>query len=114
MSNPDHESIVRLRTSVMTDVGLVRDHNEDAAYADTENEFFVVADGIVPVSEFRSHVGAAGLMRHNSTDGLRVVFQAPKLPDPAPDRSFLASLTRAALLSEVPFNPYRGKKGRAV
>jgi PPM family protein phosphatase len=29
-----------------TDVGVIRDHNEDAAYADPEGDFFIVADGM--------------------------------------------------------------------
>jgi serine/threonine protein phosphatase PrpC len=36
----------KLRTHMMTDVGVVRDHNEDAAYIDQGMEFFVVADGM--------------------------------------------------------------------
>src|SRR5262245_43760925 len=34
-----------LRASAWTDVGLGRDRNEDAAYVDAEDEFFIVADG---------------------------------------------------------------------
>lgn len=29
-----------------TDVGVIRDHNEDSAYADPEGDFFIVADGM--------------------------------------------------------------------
>lgn len=31
---------------MVTDVGVVRDHNEDSAYIDPESQFFIVADGM--------------------------------------------------------------------
>ena len=37
---------VKLEAVMATDVGVVRDHNEDAAYVDPEGAFFVVADGM--------------------------------------------------------------------
>jgi protein phosphatase len=36
----------KLEAVVQTDVGVVRDHNEDASYADDEGRFFIVADGM--------------------------------------------------------------------
>jgi serine/threonine protein phosphatase PrpC/DNA modification methylase len=35
-----------IKASMLTDVGVVRDHNEDAAYVDPKHEFFIVADGM--------------------------------------------------------------------
>lgn len=35
-----------LEAAVLTDVGVVRDHNEDSAHVDPENQFFIVADGM--------------------------------------------------------------------
>lgn len=37
---------VELEAAVLTDVGVVRDHNEDSAHMDPENQFFIVADGM--------------------------------------------------------------------
>lgn len=42
----DRHPRIRQRTAVQTDVGVIRDHNEDAAYADPEGDFFIVADGM--------------------------------------------------------------------
>ena len=45
MSDEQHPRI-RQRSCVLTDVGVIRDHNEDAALADPEGDFFIVADGM--------------------------------------------------------------------
>ncbi len=37
---------MRLETWLETDVGMVREHNEDSAYKDPGNGFFIVADGM--------------------------------------------------------------------
>jgi serine/threonine protein phosphatase PrpC len=37
---------IKLRASMLSDVGVVRDHNEDSAYIDPEHRFFIVADGM--------------------------------------------------------------------
>ncbi len=37
---------IRQRSAIRTDVGVIRDHNEDSAYADPEGDFFIVADGM--------------------------------------------------------------------
>jgi serine/threonine protein phosphatase PrpC len=36
----------KLAAEMVTDVGVVRDHNEDAAYVDSGRQFFIVADGM--------------------------------------------------------------------
>jgi serine/threonine protein phosphatase PrpC len=43
---PDEAPRVQLEAVMVTDVGVVRDHNEDAAYVDPEGAFFIVADGM--------------------------------------------------------------------
>ncbi len=37
---------MKLRAAMLTDVGVVRDHNEDAAHIDPKHQFFIVADGM--------------------------------------------------------------------
>lgn len=46
MAANGENSEVKLRSHMITDVGMVRDHNEDCAYVDTGADFFVVADGM--------------------------------------------------------------------
>ena len=40
------EKTAKFRASMLTDVGIVRDHNEDSGYVDPDHQFFVVADGM--------------------------------------------------------------------
>ena len=42
----EDKSRIKVRSALMTDVGVVRDHNEDAALVDESASFFVVADGM--------------------------------------------------------------------
>jgi len=42
----DEASRVTLEAWLVTDVGIVREHNEDAAYMEPTNGFFIVADGM--------------------------------------------------------------------
>ena len=42
----DEASRVTLEAWLVTDVGVVREHNEDAAYMEPANGFFIVADGM--------------------------------------------------------------------
>src|SRR5512134_2467749 len=37
---------VKLTAAMVTDVGVVRDHNEDSAFVDGASQFFIVADGM--------------------------------------------------------------------
>lgn len=46
MASDEEHLRVKLRASMQSDVGVVRDHNEDAAYIDEGMAFFVVADGM--------------------------------------------------------------------
>jgi serine/threonine protein phosphatase PrpC len=36
----------KLISAMVTDIGVIRDHNEDSAFVDEQNSFFVVADGM--------------------------------------------------------------------
>jgi serine/threonine protein phosphatase PrpC len=45
-ASPDEASRVTLDAWLVTDVGVVRDHNEDSAFMDRERGFFIVADGM--------------------------------------------------------------------
>jgi len=42
----DTQPRIELRAAVLTDVGMVRDHNEDSAHIDEGQRFFIVADGM--------------------------------------------------------------------
>lgn len=44
--NKSEDAVVKLRSAVLTDVGVVREHNEDSAMMDEHQRFFVVADGM--------------------------------------------------------------------
>ena len=43
--SPDESTRVTLEAWLVTDVGVVRDHNEDSAFSAPELGFFIVADG---------------------------------------------------------------------
>src|SRR3954447_19312261 len=45
-ASPDEASRVTLEAWLVTDVGVVRDHNEDSAFMAPELGFFIVADGM--------------------------------------------------------------------
>src|SRR5688572_13311492 len=42
----DEAPRVKLEAVMVTDVGVVRDHNEDSAHVDPDGTFFIVADGM--------------------------------------------------------------------
>jgi serine/threonine protein phosphatase PrpC len=42
----DEAPRVKLEAVMVTDVGVVRDHNEDCAHVDSDGSFFIVADGM--------------------------------------------------------------------
>jgi serine/threonine protein phosphatase PrpC len=44
--NNEESPHVKLDAAMVTDVGVVRDHNEDSAFIDAAKHFFVVADGM--------------------------------------------------------------------
>jgi len=46
MASDDRHPRIRQRSAVLTDVGVIREHNEDAAFADPDGDFFIVADGM--------------------------------------------------------------------
>ncbi len=46
MTAKDTEIEVKVRSAMLSDVGIVREHNEDSAIVDEDSRFFVVADGM--------------------------------------------------------------------
>ncbi len=46
MTDQEKEAEVKVRSAMLTDVGIVREHNEDSAMVDADSRFFVVADGM--------------------------------------------------------------------
>jgi serine/threonine protein phosphatase PrpC len=46
MASDERHPRIRQRNAMRTDVGVIRDHNEDTAYVDPDGDFFIVADGM--------------------------------------------------------------------
>jgi serine/threonine protein phosphatase PrpC len=46
MTNKEKAPEVKVRSAMKTDIGVVREHNEDSAFVDEKLRFFVVADGM--------------------------------------------------------------------
>lgn len=46
MAEAENKPHIKLRSARATDVGMVRDHNEDSLYVDPDSRFFIVADGM--------------------------------------------------------------------
>jgi len=65
----DADADVQLRSALLTDVGVVRDHNEDSAMIDDGMRYFVVADGMGghAAGEVASAMAVEGIQR--SLDG---------------------------------------------
>jgi serine/threonine protein phosphatase PrpC len=46
MATDERHPRIRQQNAQLTDVGVIRDHNEDAMFSDPEGDFFIVADGM--------------------------------------------------------------------
>ena len=46
MATDERHPRIRQQNAELTDVGVIRDHNEDAMYSDPDGDFFIVADGM--------------------------------------------------------------------
>src|SRR5687768_8631033 len=46
MATDERHPRIRQQNAQLTDVGVIRDHNEDAMYSDPDGDFFIVADGM--------------------------------------------------------------------
>ncbi|HUS63661.1 MAG TPA: protein phosphatase 2C domain-containing protein [Kofleriaceae bacterium] len=46
MSTDERHPRIRQQNAQLTDVGVIRDHNEDAMHSDPDGDFFIVADGM--------------------------------------------------------------------
>ncbi len=46
MASDERHPRIRQQNAELTDVGVIRDHNEDAMYSDPDGDFFIVADGM--------------------------------------------------------------------
>lgn len=91
-SMPDHDSksartedvdaAVQLRSAMLTDVGVVRDHNEDSAAIDDGMRFFVVADGMGghAAGEVASAMAVDGV-RRSLTGSLETIAAFAENPD---------------------------------
>ena len=75
--------------------------------------YFVTPANLIDQHEIPPH---AGLITWKPESGLRTVRKSPiiRTPETVLPRPFLALTMRALLLTDPPFNPYRGQNGRAV
>jgi serine/threonine protein phosphatase PrpC len=91
MTENEKEAEVKVRSAMLTDVGIVREHNEDSAMVDEDSRFFVVADGMgghaagevasaMAVAEVRKALGSSddqleGHAKSPTEDGRQEVAQ---------------------------------------
>ena len=125
-AHPGHESIGFEIKASRADFLREKRTPKWSGYLDVCDRFyFVVADGVTNVNEFADrfeHDGyLPGLIRFTPGQGLRTIQKARRIRGrrgaeewPMFSRPFLASVIRSALLTDPPFNPYTGTKGRRV
>jgi serine/threonine protein phosphatase PrpC len=94
----DEASRVTLEAWLVTDVGVVREHNEDAAYMEPANGFFIVADGMGghAAGEVASAM-AVDTVRKTLEGARREIEQFKRSPTDAGRRTIVQLLQSAVL-----------------
>src|ERR1041384_3624284 len=94
----DEASRVTLEAWLVTDVGVVREHNEDSAYMEPSNGFFIVADGMGghAAGEVASEIAVETVRK--TLEGSKTEIDAfKKAPSDAGRRSIVQLLQSAVL-----------------
>jgi serine/threonine protein phosphatase PrpC len=97
-ASQDEASRVALEAWLVTDVGVVREHNEDAAYMEPTNGFFIVADGMGghAAGEVASAM-AVETVRKTLENARREIETFKRAPSDAGRRSIVQLLQNAVL-----------------
>src|SRR3979409_1001231 len=95
----DEASRVTLEAWLVTDVGIVREHNEDSAYMEPSNGFFIVADGMGghAAGEAASGMGVAPVRR--TLENARKEIDTFKRAPTDAGRRGIVQLLQSAVLS---------------
>src|SRR3954470_19528956 len=94
----DEASHVKLEAWLVTDVGVVREHNEDSAYMEPTNGFFIVADGMGGHAAGEVASAMAVDTVRKTLEGARTEIEAfKKAPSDAGRRGIVQLLQNAVL-----------------
>jgi serine/threonine protein phosphatase PrpC len=95
-SEEEQQSRIRQRHAMLTDIGVIREHNEDAAYADPEGDFFIVADGMGghAAGEVASSM-AVDAVRHALEAARPEIMEFARSPSEEGRRQLVSSLENA-------------------